>query len=247
MRYRPVKQGDEGLFLECLRALLATENYDLDATYEQYGFKCPPRPALALKQSTTAAAQTPLQFAVGRGWVKVMEYLLARDDVDVDANGYSRSSGKVQKPLHRAVEHKNRKAVELLLGAGARVDCGDTYGRTPLHYAAAYASQDIVKLLLSRGAALDARDDFGILAGAQVSNSKTGMARFLAEIRRAGGWNAFVRVPRNQLLALRRELPTLRRHSPCRVRVHARLFLDARVPDDVFMHVLAFWRSDRDA
>lgn len=73
------------------------------------------------------------------------------------------------------------------------------------------------------------------------------MAALLAEIRRAGGWNAFVRVPRNQLLALRRELPTLRRQGPCRARVQARLFLDAKVPDDVFMHVLAFWRSDRDA
>ncbi|KAH8047383.1 SET domain-containing protein [Aureococcus anophagefferens] len=28
--------------------------------------------------------------------------------------------------------------------------------------------------------------------------------------------------------------------------VHARLFIDARVPDDVFAHVLAFWRSARD-
>ena len=147
--------------------------------------------------------------------------------------------------LHRAVQHKNRIAVKILLDAGARIDCGDPNGRTPLHYAAANASQDIVKLLLSRGAALDARDDFGILAGAPGGNTE--MVDFLAEIRRAGGWNAFVRVPRNQLLALRRELPTLRRIAPCRVRVHARLFLDARVPDDVFMHVLAFWRSDRDA
>ena len=105
------------------------------------------------------------------------------------------------------------------------------------------------KLLLSRGASLDARNshagrDPEAIArfGACLNN-----AAFLAEVRAAGGWSAYVAAPRNQLLALRRELPTRFRTAPCRERAQARLFLDPRIPDDVFVHVLTFWRSARDS
>ena len=75
------------------------------------------------------------------------------------------------------------------------------------------------------------------------------MANFLAAVRAAGGWAAYVaarRADRAELLVFRRALPTLRRFGPCAERVQARLFLDAKVPDDVFVLVLQFWRSDRD-
>ena len=45
---------------------------------------------------------------------------------------------------------------------------------------------------------------------------------------------------------VRAELLELRR-GPSAVRAHERLFLDRSIPDDVVAHVLAFWRSDRDA
>ena len=105
----------------------------------------------------------------------------------------------------------------------------------------------MTRLLVSRGASLDVRDEDGYDAVdfAQMTGYRRA-ANFLAAVRAAGGWDDYLREPREQLIALRRELPTRRRHSPCRARVQARLFLDVRVPDDVFAHVLAFWRSDRD-
>ena len=63
----------------------------------------------------------------------------------------------------------------------------------------------------------------------------------------AGGWAAYVQVPRTQLLALRRELPALResgRASPSSVRLHERLFVE--IPEDVFIHAFQFWRGERD-
>jgi hypothetical protein len=108
------------------------------------------------------------------------------------------------------------------------------------------------KLLLSRGASLDART-----FPSSYDLDPEDMARFkgyttttdlLAAVRAAGGWAAYVHAPRAALLALRRELPSLREHgraTPSSVRVHGWLFMDT--PDDVFTSVLQFWRSDRDS
>ena len=149
--------------------------------------------------------------------------------------------------LHRAVQHKNRIAVKILLDAGARIDCGDPNGRTPLHYAAANASQDIVKLLLSRGAALDARDNFGILAGAPGGNTE--MVDFLADVRAAGGWRKYTLAPRVRLLALHKALPALqsaRRATVASVPVHEAIFASDALPKELVWKVLSYWRSDRD-
>ena len=111
-----------------------------------------------------------------------------------------------------------------------------------------WANQEMCKFLLSRGASLDARDDIGQdpETSARVNN-KPIVADFLADVRAAGGWSAYVAAPRNQLLALRRELPTCFRTGPCSApRAQARLFLDKKIPDDVFIHTLTFWRSERD-
>ena len=104
------------------------------------------------------------------------------------------------------------------------------------------------KLLLSRGASLDARNSMGQDPEAHArfcDNSHN--AAFLADVRAAGGWAAYVKVPRTQLLALRRELPALResgRASPSSVRLHERLFVE--IPEDVFIHAFQFWRGERD-
>ena len=126
----------------------------------------------------------------------------------------------------------------------------DEGGWTALHFAAANNRFKMCKLLLSRGASLDARNVSGRDPEANArDNSHTTLADFLAAVRAAGGWTAHVaarRADRAELLAFRRALPTLRRSGPCAERVQARLFLDAKVPDDVFVLVLQFWRSNRD-
>ena len=108
------------------------------------------------------------------------------------------------------------------------------------------------KLLLSRGASLDARDSTALSYGQDPEAyarryHSSHNAAFLADVRAAGGWSAYVAAPRNQLLALRRELPTLResgRASPSSVRLHERLFVE--IPEDVFIHAFQFWRGERD-
>ena len=115
------------------------------------------------------------------------------------------------------------------------------YSRDPL---------ELNKLLLSRGASLDLRDSSGLDPEALARQcSHTAIAEFLAEVRAAGGWAKYVAAPRADLLALRHELPSLRergRASPSTVRAHERLFLNTTLPDDVFGHILAYWRTARD-
>ena len=112
-----------------------------------------------------------------------------------------------------------------------------------------WANQEMCKFLLSRGASLDVRNVSGLdpEEHAHRCNSPTAAALF-AGVRAAGGWSAYVAAPRSQLLALRRELPTLResgRASPSSVRLYERLF--SEVPEEIFIHAFEFWRSERDA
>ena len=140
-------------------------------------------------------------------------------------------------------------AAGLLLDAGARVDDCNMVSQTALHFAALENNSKMCKLLLSRGASLDARNNDGDdpESQARVYNYTTA-ADFLAAVRAAGGWLPWLNAPRKELIALRRRLPALRdrgRAAPSSsVRAHERLFV--KVPDDVFSHVLTFWRSDRD-
>lgn len=103
---------------------------------------------------------------------------------------------------------------------------------------------------MSRGASLDALTESGQDPEARAREKGSASADLLAEVRAAGGWRPYVDAPRAELLALRRELPSLRergRASPSSsVPLHETLFLRADVPDDVFSHVLAFWRTPRD-
>ena len=119
----------------------------------------------------------------------------------------------------------------------------------------------ICELLLRAGASIDdvnSRTDWqpdtsmeaALQQKAQPSDDEQWLAvkRFVADVRAAGGWSAYVAAPRSQLLALRRELPTLResgRASPSSVRLYERLF--SEVPEEIFIHAFEFWRSERDA
>ena len=176
-----------------------------------------------------------LSLAAMHGWYSAVTWLL-QNGADVHRGCASGTT-----PLHTAVEYDQHGAVVLLLDAGARLDQQTGFGWTALHVAAYYASIEMCKLLLSRGASLDER----IWHGRDPEAS----AQFLIEVHAAGGWAAYVAAPRRQLLVLRAALPALRergRASPSSVLVHEALFLRDDVPDDVFSHVLTFWRSDRD-
>ena len=193
----------------------------------------------------------PLCYPARRGWRSAMRWLLDHG-ANVEATGEGDATSLHFAVLSASDDLIDPVAAVLLLDAGARVDARDSTQRTPLHIAAQSgrlrAGFETCKLLLSRGASLDARDWNGRDPEAIArAFSNPIMADFLAGVRAAGGWAAYVAAPRNQLLVLRRELPTLFRTGPCSApRAQARLFLDKKIPDDVFMHVLTFWRSERD-
>ena len=191
-----------------------------------------------------------LHRATELGYCSVIRWLL---DHGAQVESVTQRPGRCDvgsTPLHIAAFYGRCDAAVLLLDAGADVGARSHRLDTPLHYPPPFQlGVKMCKLLLSRGASLDARNshagrDPEAIArfGACLNN-----AAFLAEVRAAGGWAAYVAAPRNQLLALRRELPTRFRTAPCRERAQARLFLDPRIPDDVFKHVLTFWRSARDS
>ena len=218
---------DEGVaFLEKTRAWYGSgEGRDLDAVIEYGGWDAP-----------------RLHHAACYGWCSAMRWLLDHG-ANVEATDPSKDT-----PLHDAAYGVQYDAAVLLLDAGARVDAPDLQSRTALHLAASDGRREMCKLLVSRGASLDARSRWGIDAEAcsRFHNQLT-TADFLAAVRAAGGWAAYVQVPRTQLLALRRELPALResgRASPSSVRLHERLFVE--IPEDVFIHAFQFWRGERD-
>ena len=185
---------------------------------------------------------TRLYYAASRNWCSSIACLLEHG-----ADVHCTSDGKT--PLHIAAFCGQCDAAVLLLDAGARVDDRTRIGSTALHLAAAHHRSKLCKLLLSRGASLDARDNGGRDPEAYARHyHRTTTADLLAAVRAAGGWLPWLNAPRKELLALRQRLPALRergRAAPSSsVRAHERLFLET--PDDVFLHALTFWRSDRD-
>ncbi|KAH8068326.1 hypothetical protein JL721_6903 [Aureococcus anophagefferens] len=188
---------------------------------------------------------TRLFYAARNGWSSAIAWLLEQG-----ADVHLGQSLTGQTTLQVAAIRGHYNAAVLLLDAGARLYHPNSTGWTALHFAAADNRFKMCKLLLSRGASLDARSTKGRdpEAHARFHGHPT-LADFLAAVRAAGGWTAHVaarRADRAELLAFRRALPTLRRSGPCAARAQARLFLDAKVPDDVFVLVLQFWRSERD-
>ncbi|KAK7234456.1 spectrin binding protein [Aureococcus anophagefferens] len=166
--------------------------------------------------------------------------------------------------LYYAAETNWCSAVDWLLKHGADVHLGRPSKRvndrtrredTALHVAAQRNHPKMCKLLLSRGASLDARDDEGRDPEARArlcplfNPHGHALANSLAAVRAAGGWSLWLNAPRKELLALRHRLSALRERGRWKPSsnvppLHERLFL--KTPDDVFSHVLAFWRSDRD-
>ena len=174
-----------------------------------------------------------LHHAARYGWCSAMRWLLDHG-ANVEATDFMQET-----PLYYAAVWGHCDAAVLLLDAGARVDASDGERESALDQAASEGDLEMCKLLVSRGASLDARYNDG--------GDAESTADFLAAVRTAGGWAAYVQVPRTQLLALRRELPALResgRASPSSVRLHERLFVE--IPEDVFIHAFQFWRGERD-
>ncbi len=112
---------------------------------------------------------TALYYAVDRKHYEVVKYLLSKGANSVLAN----ANGDL--PLARAVDMGDRKMVETMLDAGARINAAAS--ATALQRAAFNGHVDLVKLLLSRGASVHKRSKFrGTAVMTAVYNAKVAEA-----------------------------------------------------------------------
>ena len=96
--------------------------------------------------------QTLLMLAAEAGKEKITELLIAaKANLDTrDQFSYLDGGGKTA--LHRAVENRHVKVVNMLLDAGAKVDVVDKMARTPLEFAIGNKDLEIAETLLKAGA-----------------------------------------------------------------------------------------------
>ena len=139
------------------------------------------------------------------------------------------------------------KVSALLLDYGANVDSRDVLERTPLMNA---PTVGCARFLLSRGARFDLRDTFGNDAEANaLQYGYSHVARFLADARRAGTFERYVRAPRVCLNLLRVLCERGRASAPRperRALDLGRVFgPQSGLPKEVFWLVLEFWRCER--
>ena len=203
-----------------------------------------------------AGGLTRLCHAACRGWCAAIKSLLKQG-----ANVHVGRPRHGSTPLHATAWRGHLDAAVLLLGADARVNDRNSHGQTALHFAAADGRIDMCKLLLSRGASLDARDNDGEDPEAYARlHDRTATADLLAAVRAAGGWPAYARAPRVQLLMLRILCEQGRAVAPPgllerlfpheterRASLRSARKAPAALPKEVFWHIVQFWRSDRDS
>ena len=156
----------------------------------------------------------------------------------------------------------------LLIDFGARIDARDEIGWTPLHFAAIEPDAAAYgRVLMQRGADLTAVDDDGDDAAIFATGKcNWEFAQLFAAVKQAGSWRKYSNAHRIALVHLRtlcergRARPPTSRREP----VLARLFAAAPppsstkkaarlasrapspLPNEIFWHILAFWRTDRD-
>ena len=170
-------------------------------------------------------------------------------------------------PLHLCVFPEE---TNLLIDFGARIDVRDEIGWTPLHFAANNSELVHCRILLQRGADLTLVDNEGFDAEHYANTAFRGnleLVQLFAAVNQADSWRNYLNAHRFSLVQLRilcergRARPPTSRREPVLARLFpaepppsstkkaARLASRAPMrplPNEIFRHILAFWRTDRD-
>lgn len=138
--------------------------------------------------------------------------------------------------------------VRFLVSRGADVDYSDPWGETPEDLAATGLRE--TKAQVQHYGNLPA---FGFLK--EHVDFYEGILQFFADLRSAGGWKPYARAPRIELVRLRalcargRARPPSARREPALARLFetgANPRRSRAIPNEVFWHVLSFWRTSRE-
>lgn len=141
----------------------------------------PTKPAPSDEQQ--AALAKALCEALDRGDLDAVRKALA-DGASVEQGmGAGEDTTKGRTPLIHAVLSGRAEAVELLIGAGARLDAGDDAGHSPLMYAAIAKNAAMVRQLFRAGARLDVVDQAGNAASAYLE-AESELAKEIEELAR---------------------------------------------------------------
>merc|ERR1719265_1345747 len=113
--------------------------------------------------SSDIRGKTPLIYAAAAGHLAVVDYLVARDDVDVHAvddtqkNALHYASRRAG-PSPTGQEGAQVEIVSKLLSVGMFIDARDHNGCTPLMFAAGGGNIDVAQLLLDSHACVNKKD-----------------------------------------------------------------------------------------
>ncbi|MCC2646037.1 MAG: hypothetical protein K0R02_102 [Rickettsiaceae bacterium] len=100
--------------------------------------------------------QTPLHLAVKGKFHQLVEYLLNKEEIKIDATDKEKKT-----PLHFAADYGDDKMVKLLVEHSADVNAIDFKSFTPLTYAVRKGSLFLVKFFIEKGARVDIKDKNG--------------------------------------------------------------------------------------
>lgn len=141
----------------------------------------PTKPAVSEEQEALLAKL--LCEALDRGDAEAARKALAEGARPDLGMGAGEDTTKGRTPLIHAVLSGRAELVELLIGAGARLDAGDDAKHTPLMYAVIAKSPAMLRLLFQAGARLDAVDQEGNTASAYLE-AESELAKELEELAR---------------------------------------------------------------
>ncbi|XP_069138541.1 uncharacterized protein [Argopecten irradians] len=129
--YYAASLGNMGLFLR-----ICSEGHDLESTFKD--------------------GQTLLHVAAERGHFSIVEFLVHRGGVNVNAE-----NSKGETALHLALENGHEEVVETLLDGDVDTNHQDAVGSTLLHKACAMGNLQLVDKILTVGCNTDVRDHSG--------------------------------------------------------------------------------------